>query len=608
MHDVHLVAELMLLLQLITGLLIALLLAGLVIRLTHPLPPLEPRVGSSHVTHTQNTPLGMGVARACLPHPDDHSGVHLLEDGRDAFAARILLARAAVRSLDVQYYIWHADLCGILMLEALREAADRGVRVRLLLDDNGIAGLDRLLAALDHHPGIEIRLFNPFVLRQPKMLGYLADFWRLNRRMHNKCFIADGQAVIVGGRNIGDEYYDARDDGQFSDLDALAIGPVVEQTARDFDRYWNSNSAFPSDRILPPVPAEHLPALMAEARVLEDTPAAQRYKKAVASQPFIKQMLDGSLPFQWGPVKLVSDNPAKGIGKAGREELLATTLMGAIGRPQDSLRLVSGYFVPTAAGVDAFAAMARNGVDLAIFTNAFEATDVWVVHAGYAERRKAMLRAGIRLFEMRGPQHVHDPEARPETPPDEQAAAPANGTNGNFRSRIGRRLRRRLRGQLHKRRPRRALIGTGPGSGGLKRRGKAGGGGIGGSSLGGSGPNPRGQVLRSSATTLHAKTFVVDEQRLFIGSFNFDPRSMHLNTELGFVIDTPALARQVSASFETETPLRAYEVVLDERGRLNWIEQSADGARITHRREPGMSLFQRSGIRLLSHLPIEWLL
>lgn len=591
----------MLTLQIIGGLILLLGLTGLIIRVSHPLPPLEPRPHSQHFTDTQDTPLGRGVARARVDQPDHCSGVHLLENGRDAFAARILLARAAVRSLDVQYYIWHSDLCGTLMLEAMRAAADRGVRVRMLLDDNGIAGLDTLLAALDHHPNIEIRLFNPFVLRRPKMLGYLADFFRLNRRMHNKCFIADGQAAIVGGRNIGDEYYDARDDGQFSDIDVLAIGPVVEETARDFDRYWDSESAYGSDRILPPVPQEDLPALMQHARRLEQSPAARRYIKAIADEPFIAQMLGGQLDFDWAQVQLISDDPAKGVGKAGRDGMLTTALLAVLGQPRRMLRVVSGYFVPTAAGAENFAKMAGAGVDVAIFTNAFEATDVWVVHAGYAERRKAMLRAGIRLFEMRGPEEGLTPNEHGEA---EHQNAPETGQEtaiARFRDKW---RRRRFRHRNRHHHPRRRLIGTGPGGGGLRRRGIGGSSGIGGSG----GPNPRGQVLRSSATTLHAKVFIIDEERLFIGSFNFDPRSMHLNTELGFLIDSQALASKAARNFETETPQRAYEVVLAKDGRLNWIEQCPDGRRVIHRTEPGMSLFQRSGIRLMSHMPIEWLL
>lgn len=528
--------------QCLGGLAVALLAAGIAVRLLYPLPALEPRPTSAHITDTEDTPLGRGIAR--LSHDKNgRSGIHPLNDGRDAFAARILLARAAVRSLDIQYYIWHGDRSGTLLLEAVREAADRGVRVRMLLDDNGIADLDGVLAALNRYPNVEIRLFNPFVLRRPKMLGYLADFSRLNRRMHNKSFIADNQATIIGGRNIGDEYFGARDEGLFLDLDVLAVGPIVEDASRDFDRYWASESAYPAERILPPVSSDELKRLSHQASLVERDPAALAYVEAVRSLPFIEQALTGTLPLEWAAVRMVSDDPAKGVGKAQREKLLAPALRKAIGQPQREMKLISGYFVPGRAGVDALGALSARGVDVAVFTNAFQSTDVWIVHAGYAERRKALLKANVRLFEMGEPD--------------------------------------RADGQ----RPRRSLISTGSGSGG-----------------GSDGP-----VLRSSASMLHAKTFSVDAQRLFVGSFNFDPRSMHLNTELGFVIESPKLAADISNAFQTEIPAHAFEVILTPDGELNWLEQTSEGIRV-HASEPGTQWWQRQAIAILSKMPIEWLL
>ncbi|UHH11399.1 phospholipase D family protein [Luteimonas fraxinea] len=448
----------------------------------------------------------------------------MLDDGRDAFAARVLLARAAERTLDVQYYIWHDDLSGGLMLEAMRDAAERGVRVRMLLDDNGIAGLDAHLAALDRHPNVEIRLFNPFVIRSPKWLGYATDFLRLNRRMHNKSFTADNQASIVGGRNVGDEYFDARDEGLFADLDVLTIGPVVAEVSADFDRYWASESAYPASRILPAAGDDALEMLAAHGGALGHDAAAADYVRAVRELPFIAEILDGRLAFEWAPIQMISDDPAKGVGQAVGDGLLTHALQDAMARPGREVRLVSGYFVPTDAGVEAFTALARAGKDVAIFTNAFEANDVWVVHAGYAHHRRALLQAGVRLYEMRGAQ--------------------ADGP-----------------------RPRRHLLATGSGSG--------------------SGDGP---VLRSSGATLHAKTFAIDRREVFIGSFNFDPRSMHLNTELGFLIGSQALATRISDAFDTRIPLTTYEVVLAQDGRLNWIERDPDGGAVVHVALPGQSV------------------
>ena len=523
------------------GLLVVVLTAAvLLIRLLNPLPPLEPRVASSHFTDTADTPLGQAAQEMRRGH-EGESGVHMLLDGYDAFAARVLLARAARRSLDVQYYIWHQDLSGTLMLEAMLHAAERGVRVRLLLDDNGIAGMDDVLAALDRHPNIEVRLFNPGVIRRGKAIGYATDFLRLNRRMHNKSFTADNEATIIGGRNIGDEYFSATDGRLFADADALTIGPVVNEVSSDFDRYWTSQSAYPAERILHP--AKDVPdSIHGHASIVERDASARAYVEAIRRLPLIAQFLDRTLPFEWAPVRMISDDPAKGIGRGRKDAMLFPALRQAMGQPESEIQLITAYFVPTQAGVDALGELSKRGVKTAVFTNAFESTDVWIVHAGYAHYRRPLLKQGVRLFEMR---------------------SGGGGVEGNRR-----------------------LFPMGSGSG-IRSDG--------------------GPVLRSSATTLHAKTFAIDRRKLFIGSFNFDPRSMHLNTELGFLIQSPALATEVSKAFEKTIPAIAYEVVLTPKGKLNWIERR-DGREIVHAEEPATTSFQRDGIWLLSHLPIEWLL
>jgi cardiolipin synthase C len=196
------------------------------------LPSLDQRSISTALSDTGNTRLGRAVSPRGDLHPGK-SGLYPLLNARDAFAARAHLAAAAERSLDVQYYIWHKDRTGTLLFEALRRAADRGVRVRLLLDDNNTSGLDATLAALDSHPNIEVRLFNPFAIRQPRWIAYLTDFSRVNRRMHNKSFTADNQVAIIGGRNVGDEYFGASDGVLFADLDLMAVGPVVNEVSKD---------------------------------------------------------------------------------------------------------------------------------------------------------------------------------------------------------------------------------------------------------------------------------------------------------------------------------------------------------------------------------------
>lgn len=490
------------------------------------LPDLKGRRHSTALQNTADTRLGRAIVPLTQAHPGK-SGIIALLDGRDAFAARMLLADAAERTLDVQYYIWQLDMSGTLLFEALYRAADRGVRVRLLLDDNTTTGLDTTLARLNAHPNIQVRLFNPFMYRNWRVLGYLTDFWRLNRRMHNKSFTADNQGTIIGGRNVGDAYFGAGQGVLFLDLDVLAIGPVVKDVSRAFDRYWASGSSYPADRILPDVDPASLSRLASAASLVERDPAAAAYMRAIRSLPLVQNLLAGRADFEWADTRMVSDDPAKGLGRAADDELLSYRLGEILGRPQEELLLVSPYFVPTASGVEYFVERAREGVEISVLTNSFEATDVAVVHAGYAKWRKELLEAGITLYELKG-----------------ESAPPS-----------------------------------------IKGRG----------------------LMGSSGASLHAKTFSVDGSRVFIGSYNFDPRSARLNTEMGFVIDSPTRAQAIADAFASDVPARSYEVRLSDSGELQWVER-VDGRKIVHDEEPGIGFWQRLGLRILSALPIEWLL
>ena len=254
------------------------------------LPSLEGRTVSTAVTDTRETQLGRAVAPLVQAHPNV-SGIFPLRDARDAFAARMRLAQRAERTLDVQSYIWRKDMTGTLLFQALHDAADRGVRVRLLLDDNNTSGVDPILAALDSHPDIEVRLFNPFVIRKPR-IGYLTDFFRANRRMHNKSFTADNQATIIGGRNIGDEYFGAtegvrlcrsrRAGDRAGRARCLALISTATGTARRHILLINC---------CPDVTAEQLEDLTAAAKRVEATPAATDYVNAVRDSPFMQQLV-----------------------------------------------------------------------------------------------------------------------------------------------------------------------------------------------------------------------------------------------------------------------------------------------------------------------------
>ncbi|MGE4335995.1 MAG: phospholipase D family protein [Pigmentiphaga sp.] len=494
-------------------------------------PPRPPGLDQPAVE--RSLPSGGALADALRPQIEAHpglSGIYALADGRDAFAARVALARAAQHALDVQYYIWRPDMTGALMFEALLEAASRGVRVRLLLDDNNGRDIDVWLAELDSHPNIEVRLFNPFVLRAARVLNFLTDFDRLNRRMHNKSFTVDAQATIVGGRNIADAYFDAAPDILFADLDVLAVGPVVVDVARDFDRYWKSESAYPASIVLPETLVEGGTASLAQRilKVRED-PEAQQYLQVVAGSKLLFDLREGALPLDWAPVEMVSDDPAKGLGMAEPEALLPNQLNEIIGEPQHDVELVSPYFIPTEAGVAAFADLVKKGVRVRVLTNSLEATDISVAHAGYSKYRQPLLRAGVELF-----------ETRLQSRPDSRHGG-ALGLSGS-----------------------------------------------------------------SGSSSLHAKTFAVDGERVFVGSFNFDPRSVNYNTEMGFVIHSRELAYQIDQAFDIAVPQRAYRLLLDEDGRLIWEKREDEGEGVRRfTSEPGTSIWRRIWVQFLSWLPIE---
>ena len=481
----------------------------------------------------QVAPMALPVAATAQP---GFSGIHLLDDSQQAFAARVLLARRAQVSLDLQYYIWHNDVAGRLLMNEVREAADRGVRVRLLLDDNGIAGLDPLLCALASHDNIAVRLFNPFVVRKPKPIGYLLDFRRLNRRMHNKSFIADGCATILGGRNIGNEYMGASENALFADLDVFATGAVVADVAADFERYWRAESAWPAAQILPAADPDGLVRFRHSHADLLRSPQAQDYVRAL-TEGAAQQLLAGDQALIWTRATLLSDDPDKALGRAVASETLGPQLTALIGKPARELVVVSAYFVLTEADIADFARIAAAGVRVGVLTNSLKSNDVALVHAGYAPTRKPLLRAGVRLWEMKGT----DPAAR---------------------------------ARLH-----------------FRRR---------------KGSSERGTIFRSSGSALHAKTFAVDSRRLFVGSFNFDPRSAKLNTEMGLIIESPVLAARLQTVFDSEMADTAYEVRLRD-GRLVWLEQTASGE-VVHRHEPGTVPGQRLVIALLGCLPLRWML
>ena len=378
------------------------------------LPSLEGRTATTALDDTSGTRLGRAVAADVAGNPGK-TGVHPLPEPHDAFAARVLLAAAADKSIDAQYYIWHDDQVGDLLFEALWQAAERGVRVRLLLDDLNTGGLDSMIVALDAHPNVEVRLYNPLANRGLRVLNFVTDFTRVNRRMHNKSFTVDNQVSIVGGRNIGNEYFGAGQGVLFADLDVIVVGAAVREVSKEFDLYWNSASAYPAASLLGAPGSDSAAGFQARLAATRADSQAVDYLEAVRTTPLVRNLLGGQLALEWTLAQLVYDDPAKTLDTTARTDvLLFPELVRTIGRPVKSFDLVSPYFVPGDEGTAALVAQASNGVTIRVLTNSLASAEANVVHAGYAKRRKDLLEAGIRLYEIKptAPEKRHSEKER----------------------------------------------------------------------------------------------------------------------------------------------------------------------------------------------------
>jgi putative cardiolipin synthase len=506
-----------------------------------PLPSGYPKEVSHVVEETHGTQLGRELGPQLAEHRGQ-SGFYPLADGIDAFVARLLVVKAAEISLDVQYYIWRSDTAGRVLMASLLEAAERGARVRVLLDDLDTAGKDLGIAMLDAHSGIEIRLFNPFANRSSRAIGFITEPQRVNRRMHNKSLTADNQVTIVGGRNVGNEYFGGASSTEFSDLDVLAVGPVVGEVSRAFDSYWNSEWVIPIAAFADAGSLEQ--GSLTSAREALDAAIEQArgtpYAEALRSSDLAATGEVTQLPFSWGRSVLLYDAPSKAAGTEMRRSThIGPQLLSVFDTAQDELLIISPYFVPGDPLVDYLGQLVQRGVRVRVLTNSLAANDVGVVHAGYMRYRHALLQRGVELYEFKS-------------------------TRGGAND--------------------------------------------------GADRNPSG----SSSASLHAKTFGIDRRALFVGSFNLDPRSVKLNTEMGVLFESPELAAALGEGFDSKLPTKAYRVervtvpASDthsgfEETRLEWVTLE-DGEERRYEVEPETTLLQRLTVKLLSPFVIESLL
>jgi len=489
------------------------------------LPTDVQRTPSMAIANHANTPLGRLFKEAAVEHPGE-SGFALIRKGRPAFTDRIAMTTLAEKSLDLQYYIWEADTTGRILSLQLVEAADRGVRVRVLLDDSTIAGRDSPIADLDAHPNIEIRVFNPFAHRGSRLFGYLTDFNRLNHRMHNKVIIADNALAIVGGRNIGNHYFGVHTDANFRDLDIAAAGPVVRNLSKVFDYFWNGQWSYPISTLVDRSHSED--DLRNDLTTIQTLIQKDEYPYPLNQDvaQLTGQMGEVRDGFIWARGNVVWDDPGA-IRNGEGASIIRKKLYQKFRTLENELLIESAYFVASERGVQATHKLHEKGVKIRILTNSLASNDVVAAHAGYAKYRKPLIEAGVELYELR-------PDSVSPTVMEQKSIAGGR-----------------------------------------------------------------------SKAALHTKAIVFDRESIFVGSFNLDPRSANINTEMGLYVENPELARQLVAYMnEGVLPRNAYRVTLNENKKIVWHAEK-NGKPAIYTKEPESTFWQRFLSGFIGMLPVE---
>ncbi|WP_416334165.1 phospholipase D family protein [Acinetobacter parvus] len=483
---------------------------------------------------TAQTTLAQIIQPLQEQHPD-LTGYLVLFEPLEALATRLSLIDKAEKRLDLQYYIWDNDKVGALALHALIRAADRGVRVRLLIDDNNAKSTEGIFLALAQHPNIEVKLFNPYRFRKYRALDMILDLKRINRRMHNKSFIADHQVALIGGRNMTNQYYNVSDNYQFSDVDVMLVGSAVKDISHSFDEYWNHEYAYKVQEVVKQ--SAHRLSYESLKQQLDEhykRVTVQNYLDLTSNSQAIDSLMSRDIQLDWVKAEVVKDSPDKIKSKAKKKEHLNFQLIQHLEQPEKNVDLISAYFVPEKKGAKMLTDLAKDGVKVRVLTNSFKANDVAVVHAFYGKYRQNLLEHGVQLYEFLPALNKNDLDKNTED---------------------------------------------------LAKKAKV-------------------SIKGLSRSSLHAKLMALDEKQVFIGSFNFDPRSAYLNTEIGVLLNSPPLAQAVHTTMDENLSKYAYKLVLDANKKITWQRQTPQGP-VIYTKEPRMKWWQRAGIKMLSWLPIE---
>lgn len=365
--------------------------ASLPTAIQHPVDPITTQPNSTLSTLINSTRI--------TPSSSKMSAVLVLDSGWDALAQRLALVETAQHSIDIQYYIWNSDISGRYLASRLVAAADRGVRVRIMLDDINLNERESLLVALDRHPQIELRIFNPIPNRRglAKWLNVLSDLSRLNRRMHNKSFSVDGVLSIVGGRNIGDEYFDLSDEINFRDRDVLVSGEVVPDIQTSFAQYWNSEWSYPVDLLTNEPPLDIATLDKAQMPHYKHYPALPAGNERALT--FLTETVD---KLSWVQAQFISDRPVPiDVDDSSKPKATAKLLGELAFKAEQQIILESAYLIFDDNQLEGAQTLNDKGIQVKALTNSMASNDLLTNHSGYAGRRHEMLERGIQLFELK---------------------------------------------------------------------------------------------------------------------------------------------------------------------------------------------------------------
>ncbi|ENW06834.1 hypothetical protein F933_01290 [Acinetobacter beijerinckii CIP 110307] len=501
---------------------------------TLPKHSIEPTQAIALKVDTSETTLAQIIDPLQQQNPD-LTGYYVLFDPLEALAARLRLIDKAEKTLDLQYYIWDNDKVGAVALHALIRAADRGVKVKLLIDDNNAKQTEGIFLALAQHPNIEVKLFNPYRFRKYRGIDMVLDLKRINRRMHNKSFIADHKVALIGGRNMTNQYYNVSDNYQFSDVDVMLVGAAVNDISNSFDDYWNHDYAYEVQEVVKQ--KSHRLSYESLKQQLDEhykKVTVQNYLDLTSNSQAIDSLINRDIALDWVKAEVVKDSPDKIKSKAKKQEHLNFQLINHLEKPEKNIDLISAYFVPEKKGAKILSELAQDGVHVRVLTNSFKANDVAVVHAFYGKYRQNLLENGVQLYEFLPALDKDDLDKHTED---------------------------------------------------LAKKAKV-------------------NIKGLSRSSLHAKLMALDEKQVFIGSFNFDPRSAYLNTEIGVLLNSPTLARSVHSTMDQNLSKYAYKLVLNAENKITWQRQTPQGP-VIYTKEPRMKWWQRAGMKVISWLPIE---